>query len=248
MYVLVVLFLSLSLQTVNKAEAPVHEGTNVVGQNNPNVKQNGASSNAPLAPPQQSPASQGDSIKTRAGDKEPERPMAVSGLPDIVIKKDFFDYIAIACTFFLFIVGIGGVYVAVGTLKTIQKQTHFIKRQAILMRRSTEATEKSIRMQETQLKQWIDVDGIVTRVNHMQGRVPEGTTQTPLFISFDISNPTGMVLILNWVIVRIDGKGRNRNFSAIPLIPAATPLPFILPKFWKVGLLMLTSNTSLVFL
>jgi hypothetical protein len=141
-YAFVVFIFSLSLQTANKAmpQAPritPKEGADVVKQNKPDAKDNKTPSDAPLAPPQQSGPEESDAAKNRISNKEPERPIAVTKLPNVVVEKDRYDYIAIGCTFLLFIVGASGVYIGLRTLKNIQKQTYAIRRQAVLMRRST---------------------------------------------------------------------------------------------------------------
>jgi hypothetical protein len=120
--------------------------------------------------------------------------------------KDLWDKLYVVFTGLLVLVGILTL-IAIGyQAREMARATKGMKHQASIMERSTAATEKSVALQETQLTQWIDVGSIGSRVQNRNGKIPEGTTQTPLFISFDILNPTGMILNLNWVIVRIDGE------------------------------------------
>jgi hypothetical protein len=138
--------------------------------------------------------------------------------------KSWWDKLYVIFTGLLVIAGLAGIWYAYQTLKVLRKQTYAIRRQAVLTRRSTIATEKSIRLQEIQLAQWIDVVGIRTRVNNVQGHVPAGTTQTPLFITFDIVNPTSMLVTLNWVIMRIDGERQKTRLFNHPLNPSTDPV------------------------
>jgi hypothetical protein len=147
-----------------------------------------------------------------------EHPVSIAPSPlPVQSIKDVWDKALVILTGLLVIVSGFQMWYLYRTIKAI-------KEQASIMERSTAATEKSVKLQEIQSMQWIDVIGIQTHVNSVQGKIPEGTTQTPLFVNFDIVNPTGMILTLNWVIIRIDGERQPPRLFDHPLNPSSDPV------------------------
>lgn len=120
----------------------------------------------------------------------------------------------------LFVVGVGGIIVAVCTLKIIQRQTEHIARQARSMRYQTtilresaaatrkaaEATEKSVSLQEIMQQQWIQIDGWRREGGGSREENP------PRFkIVMDITNPTSVPLIIKVIRMSIRGRTLTRG-------------------------------------
>jgi hypothetical protein len=96
---------------------------------------------------------------------------------------------------YLILVGIGGIVVAIGTLKILERQTHAT---AI----SAEATKKSVVLQEMQLRQWVDLENWEGVCDAWELSKPNPT----LNVTFDIWNHTPMPLTLKRVVGTIKGE------------------------------------------
>jgi hypothetical protein len=103
--------------------------------------------------------------------------------------KDKYDWIAYAANLLLMIVGIGGIFVAIKTLKKIERQTKATEDSAA-------AALKSINIQEIQLRQWVEIDGWEATKPYTHPTA----TEAPLTISFLVFNPTKMPLALKSVL------------------------------------------------
>jgi hypothetical protein len=68
---------------------------------------------------------------------------------------------------------------------------------------SADATEKSVRLQETALRQWVDVDDLKVR---SQPTYFIEMSETNLVFTFNVTNPTRMPLTFEWLIVRVNSQ------------------------------------------
>jgi len=123
----------------------------------------------------------------------------------------------------LFFVGVSGIIVALCTLKIIQRQTEHIARQAQSMRYQTtilresaaatrkaaEATEKSVTLQETAMRQWVDVEDLRARSDPT---FFSGMTEAALVFTFHVKNPTKIPLTFEWLIVRANQQRYAMTF------------------------------------
>jgi hypothetical protein len=149
-----------------------------------------------------------------------QQPVKISELPPVSVTRDWMDKTGWAFGAILVLVGIVGVCAAYRTLRAIERQarimrrqTAHIARQAISMRRQTtilresaaatrtaaEATEKSVRLQETAMRQWVDVEALKARA---ETPFFSGLIETALIFTFNVRNPTKMPLTFEWLVVR----------------------------------------------
>jgi len=114
------------------------------------------------------------------------------------------------------------VIVGVVTAVVIGYQAYETRRATKAMQRSTEATVKSVRLQETALRQWVDIE----KWRAMPYLREDGVLT--LHIEFDVVNPTNLPLTLNAVSTIIDGQQgsisqknllppKNRHAVAMPI-------------------------------
>lgn len=96
---------------------------------------------------------------------------------------------------------------AIGTIVGI----FVLVRQSILIRRSTQATERSVKLQENTQRQWIDLrDWTVFRIDATK----------PLEVQFKIANPTNLPLTQHGVIVSVDGRRIDEDAPILLITPA----------------------------
>jgi hypothetical protein len=119
--------------------------------------------------------------------------------------RDRFDWITWGGGILLTIVGIGGIIVAVCTLKKIERQT--------------KATEDSIRLQEIAYYQWVEIVNWTSSLN--------ARSSTPqLDISVEVINSTDFPITLNHVEVSFIAKPRKTVYvpTRDRFLPPKTPL------------------------
>lgn len=92
----------------------------------------------------------------------------------------------------LFFAGLGGIAVGVYTLRDIRRQTGFLGEYVAATKNSTEAMEKSVRLQEVQMRQWVHTENWKATVPPFSDRHTEASVK----INFDVVNPTAMPLAL----------------------------------------------------
>lgn len=109
----------------------------------------------------------------------------ISSIRLIVAPKDFYDKAAVWLSVILAIVGIGGSIVAVVTLNKISRQT--------------DAIERSTRLQEITLKQWVTVE----HWRNTSSLAPIQPEKRNLRLGLSICNPTKLPLTLKKLMVSI---------------------------------------------
>jgi hypothetical protein len=72
---------------------------------------------------------------------------------------------------------------------------------------SADATEKSVRLQETASRQWVNLDELRAGA---QPPFVSGMTQVTLVFTFNVTNPTKMPLTVEWLIVRVNGESLTK--------------------------------------
>jgi len=129
-----------------------------------------------------------------------------------VPEKSWWDKLYVIFTGLLVIAGLAGIWYAYRTLKILYKQTYAIRRQAVLMRRSTRATEKSVKMQQIAQQQWIQLEGW-----RIEGRSPSSrATPSKFAIAMELINPTSMPLTVTRAEATV--SGRPFDFAASNLL------------------------------
>lgn len=101
-------------------------------------------------------------------------------------------------------VGVGGILIAICTLRVIARQTKATVIAAKATRKAAEATEKSVRLQEVAMRQWVDFED-----EEVTGHTLPGVKSADLTFGFWITNPTPMVLTLTLVTVHL---GAERHY------------------------------------
>jgi hypothetical protein len=131
-----------------------------------------------------------------------DQSVRIREIPSVSVSRDWIDCLSIGFTGILVIVGSLGVRAAYRTIQSIDRQTD-------ATRKSAEATEKSVRLQETQLRQWVDIRELGCR-----NVLPNSTeiTECTLVFYFEILNPTNMPLTLEWIVTRI---GQTKQSAAL---------------------------------
>jgi hypothetical protein len=115
-------------------------------------------------------------------------------------------------TVLLVLVGIGGIWAALRTLNTIERQADITERQ-------TKATEDSVNLQETLNQQWLDISGWRREGDSSRELNP------PVFtIAADISNPTNAPLTVKSVTIRIIGDESMKYEVGNTLAPNGEPI------------------------
>jgi hypothetical protein len=130
-----------------------------------------------------SPSDETESKDIRKADEQ--KPIRISELPSVSVKRDWMD------SGYLILTGLL-VFVTAFTFGAIWWQARETARAA-------KAAEKSVRLQEVQLRQWVSFDEITSRT---KPPFVTGMVETTLVLSFGITNPTKMPLTFKWVIVR----------------------------------------------
>jgi hypothetical protein len=125
-----------------------------------------------------------------------QQSVTVSKLPPVTIARNGIDW-GVISNYLLVAVGIGGIVVAIRTLKKVEQQTAATEKAAIATQKSARATMKSVKLQEAQLRQWVEIAAWEAITPHTQ----QDATEAVLTISFSVFNPTEMVLTLNSVLV-----------------------------------------------
>lgn len=91
-----------------------------------------------------------------------------------------------------------------GMLKTAVTTAKATIRSARAAKRSADAALRGIKLQETQLRQWIAIDN--TTIGIGTHKLDSNATEVRLGISTFILNPTGMPITLEWAVLRIDSQ------------------------------------------
>src|SRR6185437_112001 len=120
----------------------------------------------------------------------------IVGLP----KRSTGETVALVCTIVLTLVGIGGIIAAFCTLRTIQKQTDAVVRDADATQEAARATQASVELQKTAMEQWVDTEKWETEYLFTQ----DGTEILP--IRFRIKNPTKFKITLIKAVCWINGR------------------------------------------
>jgi len=100
-------------------------------------------------------------------------------------------------------VAIWGTIIAIRTLNTIKEQTQ-------ATRIAAEATEKSVRLQEVNLRQWVTIENWCS----VGVWIPEGGALS-LHVQFDVVNPTNLPLTLDSVFIMFACHGGTDQGSKI---------------------------------
>jgi len=95
------------------------------------------------------------------------------------------------------------VFVGFVTAVSIGWQSWETRKAAKAAHISAEATEKSVRLQETALRQWVNLDHLKAGA---QPPFVSGMTEMTLLFTFDVTNPTKMPFTVEWLIVRVNGE------------------------------------------
>lgn len=130
------------------------------------------------------------------------------------------DTIALVCTIILTLVGVGGIAVAICTLRTIAAQTkatviaaRATQASARATQEAAEATRNSVDLQKTLKTQWVELD-------KWAAKAPWDLKDKSLTIKFffDIVNPTDMPLTLRFVDIFTGGRKQSSNvvFDLVP--------------------------------
>ncbi|MHB8413166.1 MAG: hypothetical protein ACYDDI_14635 [Candidatus Acidiferrales bacterium] len=160
------------------------------------------SSKKSLAPPAYSPSKEKPSANTtdqkgKAVTPTPnERAIRIVSYP----PRSAGETVALVCTIVLTLVGIGGIIAAFCTLRTIQKQTDAVVRDADATQEAARATQASVELQKTAMEQWVDTEKWETEYLFTQ----DGTEILP--IRFRIRNPTKFKITLLKAVCWINGR------------------------------------------
>jgi hypothetical protein len=127
--------------------------------------------------------------------KNAPQSISIRDLPSVSVSRDWADWVLWVFNGLLVAAGFFGIRVAYKTLGIIERQTKATEDAA-------KATEKSVRLQEAQLRQWVDIEGLGCRT---EPTFFTGIAETMLIFRFEIFNRTNMPLTLEWVISRVCG-------------------------------------------
>lgn len=127
-------------------------------------------------------------------------------------KRDIWDWIAYSGNLLLVGAGIAGIIVAIKTLKRVSEQTKATMDAAIAAQASAENGLRSIRLQETQFRQWIVIENWTT-----DSDVADSPGDRKINVGFSIVNQTGLPLTLK----NIETQARTLRMS--------TRIPRLLP-------------------
>lgn len=85
--------------------------------------------------------------------------------------------------------------------------------QASEMARTTKVMERSTALQEVSMRQWISISPVEIKTDS------NTDTECTLRVTFDILNPTKMVLNLNWIVMRFGGRKQSSTLAGHALAP-----------------------------
>jgi hypothetical protein len=158
--------------------------------------------------------SQGQSEKIASDDEK--KSVRIAPYPLLVqAVKDTWDVALVICTGLLVLVGGFQILYLCRTIKAI-------KEQASIMRRNTEATEKSVRLQEVGLRQWVVIQDWQLRDKQLF-MILEGM----LTLTFDVFNPTDYPLTLESWTATIGGEKHAGTIRT--LLPPQSPYLISIP-------------------
>jgi hypothetical protein len=109
------------------------------------------------------------------------------------------------------------------SVKEIQRQIGIMERQTSAIEKSAEAAEKSIKLQETALRQWVDIENW-----RATPWMPESGVQN-LSLQFDVVNSTELPVTFTGAFVVIDDKPIRTTGERKNLIPPKNRFPVVLP-------------------
>ena len=141
--------------------------------------------------------------------KDEEQAIRVRELPPVSVSRDWADWILWVFNGLLVAGGFWGIRLAYKTLKTVERQTTATETAAKSAEEAAKATEKSVRLQEVQLRQWVDIENW-----RATPWIPEGGTLS-LHIQFDVVNPTNLPLMLNSVFIMLGAHGEREQGGKI---------------------------------
>jgi hypothetical protein len=139
--------------------------------------------------------------------EDKEHPVRIVSVPPVTIKGNWTDKLSLAFTGLLALVGIVGIIVAICTLKTIERQTAATETAAEATRIAAEATARSVTLQETALRQWVNIENWRSTVF-----IPEGGALS-LHVQFDVVNPTDLPLTLDYAFIILGDQGGKAGRS-----------------------------------
>lgn len=114
----------------------------------------------------------------------------------------WYEIVAWIANLLLVAFGIRGVFIALSTLRKVERQTKATEDAAEATQKSAESTLRSVKLQEAQLRQWVDIDDWECFFpNTIQNRT------NAVKISFWIINPTKLLMTLKTVNIKAGTYG-----------------------------------------
>lgn len=163
-----------------------------------------------------------DQNSSAAENAQRERIVRIVELPPRTIS----DWIALICTLILTVAGIGGIIVAICTLKRIETQTRATviaakstRKSAEATKKAAEATRKSVELQEILNRQWLEISGW-----RREGGGSREDNPPRFTIAADISNPTNAPLTVKSATIGIVGNDSMEYEIGNTLAPNGEPI------------------------
>lgn len=211
------LILTVILAVVQTSPPVPRQTTNGPSQTPSHSQKNASDNQYPISTATASGNASQRSVSNQQPTNNPTSPNAeqtvrVRELPSVSVSRNWADWILWGASGVLAVVSILGICVAIKTLKALKLQTRIMARQTVATRVAAQAAEKSVRLQEVAMRQWVKTsDWDANKI-----RIFSTMKDIPLQITFNIINQTKMPLTLQSITYNAEGK--TFSFGALDLL------------------------------